>query len=108
MYLWVQNESLVDSKWVGNVFLSNLQPCGVMGAFRPFTLRLNIERYDFNYAMFLVKSLFLSIVSFCSVSPLGPFYLYRTPLNMSCRVVSRLQNWSMTGNSGRSLFLHQF
>ena len=51
-----------------------------MGAFKPFTLRLHTERYDFNDAMLPVKSLFVSVVTFCSVSLLGPFYLYRTPL----------------------------
>ena len=57
-----------------------------MEDFRPFTLRLIIERYDFNDAMFSVMSLFLLIVTFCSVSLLRPFYFYRTPLNISCTV----------------------
>ena len=56
-----------------------------MGPFRTFTLRLIIERYDFNDVMLPLKSLFLQIVNFCSVSLLGPFYFYRTPLNISCR-----------------------
>ena len=66
-----------------------------MGAFRPFTLRLSIERYDFNDAMLPVRSLFVSVVTFCSVSLLGPFYLYRNPLNISGRpgfVVTKLVN----------------
>ena len=66
-----------------------------MGAFKPFTLRLNTERDDFNDAMLPVKSLFVSVVTFCSVSPLGPFYLYRAPLNISGRagfMVTKLVN----------------
>ena len=66
-----------------------------MGAFKPFTLRGIIERHDFNDVMLPVKSLFLSIVTFCSVSLLGHFYLYRTPLNISWRagiMVTKLFN----------------
>ena len=66
-----------------------------MGAFMPFTLRVIIERYDFNDDMLSVKSLFESVVTFCSVSLLGPFYLYRTPPNISCRAglgVTKLVN----------------
>ena len=66
-----------------------------MGAFKPFRLIEIIERYDFNDAMLPVKSLFVSVVTFCSVSLLGPFYLYRTPLNISCRagfMVTKLVN----------------
>ena len=66
-----------------------------MGAFRPLTLRLIIERYDFKDAMLPVKSLFLSLVTFCSVSLWGPFYFYSTPLDISCRagfVVMKLVN----------------
>ena len=66
-----------------------------MGAFRPFKLRVIIEGYDFNDVMLPVKSLFLLIVNFCSVSLLGPFYFYRTPINIACRaglVVTKLVN----------------
>ena len=56
-----------------------------MGACSPFTLRVIIERYDFNDGVLPVKSLFLQIVTFCSVSLLGPFYFYRTSLSISCR-----------------------
>ena len=70
-----------------------------MEAFKPFTLIVIIERYDFNDAMFPVKSLFVSVVAFCSVSLLGHFYFYRTPLNISCRarfVVTKLSNdWQL-------------
>ena len=66
-----------------------------MVEFKPFTLPLRTERYDFNDAMLPVKSLFVSVVTFRSVSLLGPFYLYRTPLNISCRagfMVTKLVN----------------
>ena len=66
-----------------------------IGAFNPFRLIEIIERYDFNDAMLPVKSLFVSVVTFCSVSLLGPFYCYRTPLNISCRagfVMTKLVN----------------
>ena len=56
-----------------------------MGAFKPFTLRLNPERENFNDAMLPINSLLVLVVTFCSVSLLGSFYLYRTPLNISCR-----------------------
>ena len=56
---------------------------------------------------FLFK-VFVSVVTFSSVSLLGPFYLYRTPFISPVGLVSWLWNWLMTGDSGRSLFLHQF
>ena len=77
-----------------------------MGPFRPFTLRLIIERYDFNDAILPVKS--FSIVTFCSVSLSGLFTFIEPPLIAPVGLVSWLWNWSMTGDSGRSLFLHQF
>ena len=79
-----------------------------MGAFRPFTLRVVIERYDFNDAMLPVKCLFLLIVTFCSVSLLGPFYFIEPPLISPVGLVSCLQIWSVSGDPGRSLSLHQF
>ena len=51
-----------------------------MGAIKPFTLRLHTERYDFNDAMLPVKSLFVSVVIFCSVSLLGLFTFRQPPL----------------------------
>ena len=74
-----------------------------MGAFRTFTFRLIIERYDFNDAMLPVKSLFLKIVSFCSVSLLGSFYFIEPPLISPVGLVSWLQNWLITGDSGMSI-----
>ena len=77
------------------LFIQSTTLCHFMGAFKPFTLTLNTERENFNDAMLPVKSLFVLVVTFYSVSLLGPFYVYRTPLNISCRagfVVTKLVN----------------
>ena len=105
------NVSLV-SKWVSCraqmdgscLFIQSATLWCFMGEFRPFTLRLIIERYDFNDAILPVKSLFVWVVTFRSVSLLGRFYPYRTPLNSSRRA-----GFGVTkDDSGTSLFLHEF
>ena len=58
---------------VSCLFIQSAALWRFMGAFNPFTLRLIIERYDFNDVMLPVKSLFLYIVTLSSVSLLGPF-----------------------------------
>ena len=78
-----------------------------MGAFKPFTLRLIIERYDFNDAMLPVKSLFVSVVTFCLNHSWGLFTFIEPPLISPVGLVSWLRNWLMTVDSGMSLFLHQ-
>ena len=97
----------LGSKWVSYrqqmdgscLFIQSATLWCFMGAFRAFTLREIIERYYFNDAMLPVKSLFLSIVTFCSVSLLGPFYFYTNPLNISWRagfVVTKLvSDWRL-------------
>ena len=105
----------LGSKWVSCrqqmdgscLFIQSATLWHFMGAFKPFTLRLHTERYDFNDAMLPVKSLYRLWLSALYHS-WGLFTFIEPPLISLVGLVSWLWNWLMSGDFGTSLFLHQF
>ena len=113
--LHFQSGCILYSKWVswrrhmdGSChFIQSATLCRFMGAFRPFTLRVIIDRYVFIDIILPLKSFFLSLY-FCSMLFLGFFLFYRTPLNISCSVGLVLHSLLSLAGLGNSLSLIHF
>ena len=100
---WISCRQQMDGSFL---FIQSATLWRFMEEFKPWTLRVHTERYDFNDDMFSGKALYRLWLSALYHS-WGLFTFIEPPLISPVGLVSWLRNWSMSGDSGSSLFLHQ-